>query len=164
MQNLACEREWQNQKFHTSALDRNISASPSIYFPHISRSNTCSIFFYINFSLFSPRRRARSTLSALRLSKLSRRDETRLSRRSQILPVCFFFLSLEQPAIRSFWTKAIKRACRWRSYADSFVIPRTFVHPSLAHVVSRPYNSRFTACPSIHIFSLCNRCSSECVH
>lgn len=87
---------------------------------------------YINFSLFpARRRRGRSTLSALRLSKLSRRDETRLNCGAQIPPSFPFFFCLERPAARWFWTKAIKRMHRWRSYADSFIIPvLLFVQPS----------------------------------
>lgn len=69
-------------------------------FPRISWSSIPRI--YINFSLFSRTSTARSTLSALRLSKLSRWDETRLSCGAQILPF-FFFFCLGHPAVWWFW-------------------------------------------------------------
>lgn len=98
-------------------------------FPRISWSSVSRI--YIHFSLFSRTSTARSTLSALRLSKLSRRDETRLSCGAQILPFSSpLFFCLEQPAARWFWTKAVKRMHRWQSHADSFIISLLlFVRP-----------------------------------
>lgn len=83
-------------------------------------------YICINFFWFFPRWRARSTLSALRLSKLSRRDETRLSCETQILRSFFFHLSRATSSL-IVRDKAIKRAHHWRSARGQFyIIPSYF--------------------------------------
>lgn len=124
---------------------------PSIYF-RISRDLTRVLYFFVSIFLCFPRRRTRSTLSALRLSKLSRRHETRLSRRSQILPFCFFFSRAAGNMV--FLDKSYQKGTPLAVIRGQFCNPRTFVRPSLVHVVSCPYNSRFIACFSIHTFAL----------
>jgi len=89
--------EWQSKASYVRVWSY-IPMFPSIYF-RISRDLTRVLYFFVSIFLCFPRRRARSTLSALRLSKLSRRHETRLSRRSQILPFCFFLSSSRQSGL-----------------------------------------------------------------
>lgn len=97
-------------------------------FPRISWFSISRI--YINFSLFSRTSTARSTLSALRLSKLSRRDETRLSCGAQILPFSFFFpfFCLVSPVVLD---KSCQKDAPLAVICGQFYNLLTFVCPSL---------------------------------
>lgn len=121
-QNLAAFAIRSNQEFYRNSVQLYL-----IFFYPFSRVFWSNMsYICINFFWFFPRWRARSTLSALRLSKLSRRDETRLSCETQILR-SFFSIYLEQPAAWSSGIKAIKRAHHWRSARGQFyIIPSYF--------------------------------------
>lgn len=123
-----------NESFIAVMLNCESSALPYL-FPRISRAVQRIPYLYQFFFVFPRRRRVRSTLSALRLSKLSRRDETRLSCWAQILPFSPFFLSRVTGS-----SVVLDKSChRWRSYADSFIIPvLLFAYPRT--VVSCPYS------------------------
>lgn len=129
---VSCNRREIAQK---KVINDLVSTSNCTSFPSVSHSAyflTRSVFLSV-FPCFS-HRHARSTLSALRLSKLSRRDETRLSRGAEILPFLFFFFRFisSSQQLDCLGIKAIKKgtAHRWRSARGQFYNPCTFVSPA----------------------------------